>query len=383
MILLAQLACDATTSTANSNVTSIDESMQEFRWAYELSAWITFTVMLFVWAVFYYMGDRYFNCLDGFKTAFEEFDVRKAKLGVERDRAFLLKVIDQLFEERPAGSFVRPGFQMSDRSLLIQQLSDRQQLGDRSPTIHVEASDVQLITGEDTDDEIRDEPNATHHVNQASTDVYAGTVRISGLETFNDELKKRVKSQMPVSGLRALKLFDYLSVVLVYGSISAMTFFDDWGFVQAGDPYDSDKIKVWAVFHTFPYSNFRSVLGLAYLILVLNPFIAYLICLEVKFLLSCHAWTGWPRWASFAFFLPLLMFFENVLWWRNLLFHNLCDIICANLIGGAQSLPTWRSDPEPGNRHRIFFVPFYGQTQQLLYIYADDWRNVPTWVSGW
>ena len=93
--------------------------------------------------------------------------------------------------------------------------------------------------------------------------------------------------------MRSWKLFGYVAAVVAHGCTDVLVYYDDWGYVQAGNPYDLERTPVApGVTANFAYTNFRSICGVAYLALVLNPFSMYLIFVQVKFCLSLYKWSG-------------------------------------------------------------------------------------------
>ena len=187
VLTLLQLGIDVTTDVANSRVK--DNQPWDTRTAYEVTAWVTFCVYFAVTTMMYVFGDVYYRSLHDLRTTFATFDVTKAELGNERDRVHLLKVVDELFEQRVNGA---------------------------------------------------DAPFAT------------------GLEVFNRELQTRVRRQLPVTGMRSWKVIGYVTAVLVHGCTNVLDYFDDWGYAQAGDPYDLERTVIApGVTRTMAYGNFR------------------------------------------------------------------------------------------------------------------------------
>ena len=127
------------------------------------------------------------------------------------------------------------------------------------------------------------------------------------------------------------------------------------------------------------YQNFRSVIGLAWLVLVLMPFSAYLLGAQVKFFLSLHNWSGLPRWASFVLFLPMLIVVECILCWRMLLIDNLKQIL---VYGTIMNVPDVVKEFMRVS-YKLIYAPIYGPLQAVLYCNYDKDETVPPDITGW
>ena len=55
------------------------------------------------------------------------------------------------------------------------------------------------------------------------------------------------------------------------------------------------------------------VIGLAYMIFVMNPFYFFLIFAHLKFWLTLYEWSKWPRWTNYAFFLTAFLVIQFVI----------------------------------------------------------------------
>jgi hypothetical protein len=95
------------------------------------------------------------------------------------------------------------------------------------------------------------------------------------------------------------------------------------------------------------------VSGLAYITLVLNPFLVFLAFAHVKFWLALHEWSKWPRWTSYAIFCLLYLVVNAVLCLNVLIFQNVANLIF-DMIVGVQ------------NQYRIWYQPLAGVTVAFL-----------------
>ena len=73
----------------------------EARDAYLPVVWMMFVVLIFITIVVYILGERHFHALDELHTTVLTYDINNAQLAAESDRDFLLKIIDELFDDEP------------------------------------------------------------------------------------------------------------------------------------------------------------------------------------------------------------------------------------------------------------------------------------------
>ena len=127
------------------------------------------------------------------------------------------------------------------------------------------------------------------------------------------------------------------------------------------------------------YKNFRSVIGLVWLVLILMPFSAYLLGAQVKFFLSFHNWSGWPRWASFVVFLPILLVVECILCWRLLLIDNLKQVLVyGTIVHAPDTVQDWQRVD-----YKLIYAPIYGPLQAVLYCSYNLDDPIPGSITGW
>ena len=65
--------------------------------AYLITGWLVWGINLVVSVFIYYLGDRHYRALVELQGAMKNYDINTAQLGVESDRVFLLRIVDELF----------------------------------------------------------------------------------------------------------------------------------------------------------------------------------------------------------------------------------------------------------------------------------------------
>jgi hypothetical protein len=319
----------------------------------EVSLWYTWVIDSGLVFLIFFLADRYYRGLRQLRERLINFDVANTKLTSERDRPLLLSIVNELFEGRRSPQPV-------EETQNAAPVLDPSELGQ---TLHAHILTSQASPS--TQQEEVEEPISSFEPSQSSLEVPSLQASNRGLESFNRSVKVNVQNQLQLSGIKAFRLVGYRMAVLIGGVWIACNYFDSWGFIDTGN-LDSGTSKIG----TIPYQGWRSVVALAYLVLVLTPFYYFLLSAEVKLFLKLYEWSGWPRWTKYVVFFPLFFFVEIILYFRVLVAQNLTRTIFADLIAGTAT------------PHQFTYIPFFGLTYAFLFVYHDYSKPVPQWYYG-
>jgi hypothetical protein len=105
----------------------------------------------------------------------------------------------------------------------------------------------------------------------------------------------------------------------------------------------------------------QACIALLWAIFFVWPFEAFVMGAEVKLIVSLHEWSRLPRWTSYALFLPLFIFIENVLGLRQQFFYYVEKFCTEIVIGGRGDLTK--------ETYQLTYWPFFG----LHYILPQYW----------
>ena len=120
-----------------------------------------------------------------------------------------------------------------------------------------------------------------------------------GIEKFNHAARTTIPEHVPMSGVRAFKLYGYVPSVVIFG------------YYELAYYYDRLAWPPKFFYKTF-WFGVRASLALAYEAFVLWPFSTWIRSVQVKIVWIVWAKSGLPRWCSYAIFLPLLVLWDNV-----------------------------------------------------------------------
>jgi hypothetical protein len=330
----------------------------------EISVWIAFFYFIIENVLVYLLAERYYNSLHRLRSSVAEFDVANTHLAIEKDRPLLLGIVNELFQSSPRQTYNRDEIQASGANPDEVQAS-----GDLTDAPSNEPSGQPLIDGHQLEVRLQQHALQQNAASSQHTEVGVGS---EGLAEFNRSVRENVEQQLPMTGVRSINLFGYSCAVVVAGSRLAFRYYDSWGYIKTGDPSQAvpaDWVSVDEA-TTVPYRNWRSIVGLAYFILVLGPFLMFHYSIWMKAFLKLHEWSRLPRWTNYAIFLPILLFFKNVMWLDYTINANLENMLFTDLLAGET------------DTHTFFFFPFNGLTNILLYLYHDESNPTPTWYYG-
>jgi hypothetical protein len=296
----------------------------------------------------YLLAQQFFRDTRILRDTLANFDVANAKLGSEADRGLLLSVINELFHAKDAPV---------DAIAPVDADSPAEQIGH---ALHGH------IMGKQSPGSVKEEAGV-------SLDAQKGGAADGGLAAFNNSIKVNVRNQLPTTGIRSWCVIGYATAVL-FGCIGGVQyrplfdFQDQWGYVKtaASDSFDSNAIP--APFA--PYKDWRSVVSVAYMMLVLNPFQIFLIFAHLKFWLTLYEWSKWPRWTNYAIFCVLYLFVTCVLYADVMINQNVCNLIFDMMLGEQ-------------DQYRIWYQPLAGTTAALIVLYHDTSKPIPEWVNGY
>jgi hypothetical protein len=278
------------------------------------------------------------------------FDVAKAKLAHEADRAMLLGIINELFLEKDApvdsdAHAERSGHASSsaEKAEKIGHTLREHMTGQSSPK-SIGPNAVSLEEKEEG--QVKEEEK----VNSTTDD---------GLAAFNHNIKVNVRDQLPTVGIQSWCILGYQTTVLL-GSLTTLMyrslfyFFDFWGFVKTGsgesllDRFQQSNINV-----PLEYKDWRSIFSLVYMTFVINPFQMFLIFAHLKIWLTLHAWSKWPQWTNYAFFMTGFLIIQAGICLPMLIKLNMTNL-WFDLVTG------------DGDQYKIYYQPVSGPTLLFL-----------------
>jgi hypothetical protein len=318
------------------------------RIGYGVAIWLGYFFYVVYSVVGYILAERYYRGLRVLRRTVTNFDVAETKLGKESDRVVLLAIINELFTKQDADDQISDldGAPVADAphpDRNAQLALDAQQVGD---TLH--AHQLGLTA----------EPNQPNGRSSESN---------IGLEAFNRSVRTDVYHQLPISGVRSWNLYGYYMAVLVRGSWLIFNFWDEWGYIKTGEPAETSSTAAYFAYQ----QNARSIIALAYAVLVLNPFMIFLFSIQIKFFLWLHELSGLSGWANYALFLPLYLFFDLILMLRLLIDENISHLVTVDLMAGAVDY------------HTLWYTPFYAALPTFLFYYHDENEPYPQWYQGY
>ena len=322
----------------------------------EISVWIAFWYFIIENIMVYLLAERYYNSLHKLRSSVAEFDVASTHLAIEKDRPLLLGIVDELFQSSPRNTYNHDEIQASGANP-----DEIQASGEPSG----EPSGQPLIDGHQL--EVRLQQHASG--NSVPSPIRRAN---EGLAEFNRSVGENVEQQLPMTGVRSINLFGYSCAVVIAGSRLAFRYYDSWGYITTGEQSQAvpaDWVSVDET-TTVPYRNWRSIVGLAYFILVLGPFLMFHYSIWMWAFLKLHEWSRLPRWTNYAIFLPILLCFKNVMWLDYTINANLENMLFADLIAGTAT------------PHQFTYIPFFGLTYAFLFVYHDYSKPVPQWYYG-
>jgi hypothetical protein len=356
---------------------------------YEISVWFGYVGVCCLGLAGYFLAERYYRALRTLRSTLANFDVVNTNLGIEKDRALLLGIIDQLFTEQDAddrvvvldGAFVadapHPGGHLSPHTRQAHEVAhqvahlvtSQQQPGqDEIHSVQHDQSEAHTLV----DQPEAHTPVTGHHIDSPAITTHQSRCQVvmpSGLAAFNRSVRTDVYNQLPITGVRSWNIFGYCTAVLLDATWLAYSIYDAWGFIQTGDsPGASDVVA------RFAYQNMRSVFALAYYILVMNPFLLFFFSAQIKLFLWLYELSGLPRWANYAIFLPVYLFVELILGLRVLVAQNILNLVVVDLMAGATTDP---------NKHAIWYTPFCSAISTFLQLYHNRDEPFPEWYSGY
>jgi hypothetical protein len=237
--------------------------------AVQVSTWLLFAFDLFFYGVGFYFGDRYFRDIKILRNTLNNFDVAKAKLAQENDRALLLGIINELFTEQAADLNQLGDAPMDQQSNTIQD-NMASASGSQSPKV---ASDVSLkLEAQDVFSQNMREAGEKLPEGQSSNSKHSAHQEpgSTGLAAFNRSIKVNVQHQLPTTGPRSWCVLGYKTTVLLSAIIavqyrSLFDFHDFWGYEKTGSgnpgglPAGGTGISPFALDVLVVYKNWRSI----------------------------------------------------------------------------------------------------------------------------
>jgi hypothetical protein len=371
----------------------------------KVSAWLMEVFLVVVYILAYLIADRDKRNMHALRETLTHFDVGKAKLASETDRVVLLGIINELFQKQDAPldadasadnlghagvSAEQHGKRGSAEERIGHRLRDHI-TGQQSPGPVKQAADDPEADDQEVDDE-EDLPQIASSIQFPSSEQIAapadenGTTD-DGLAAFNHCMKVSVRNQLPTTGIRSWSIVGYKTTVLL-GALAMVQYrslcdtLDSWGYQRTGA---DDKLSsflssgIWVGISGIPYDNWRSIVGVAFMVFVTNPFVIFMIFAHIRLWLALHAWSKLPRWTNYAFFLIAFLVIQSVLavpWMFN---QNVMNLWFELIIGDSKTSST--------NQYKIFYQPLSGSTALFLLknnIHAPsfmDLKNNETLIS--
>ena len=163
-------------------------------------------------------------------------------------------------------------------------------------------------------------------------------------------------------GYKATVLFGAL---VTYQYKSLFAFDDFWGFKKNGE--GPAWIFELDAYHSI-YRDWRSIVCLAYTILVLNPFETFLIFAHAKFWLTMFKLSKLPWWGNWLIFFPMFVLFVQVLSLPWLVNRNIMNLFWELMVGD-------------NGYYELWYQPLSGGTGLLMALYVDE--PIPDWLYGY
>lgn len=265
--------------------------------------WFNFCNEMLIFTIIFLLCQKYFRDLFSLRDVVENYDVRRAELGMEVDRPILLDFIDSLFRKT--------------------DVEDAREQGD--------AAQETLVAIEDE----REEP-LDHAIDQREANArFAVKEQAIGLRLFNEAVQKTVPQEIPVQGLKSWVAFGYLPAVF-YGTADLLARYDLYSYRSTdpdwiGDLFHEYGMPVVEQPNTIRFSDFgqtmTTLLSLFMRVFVMGPMLVFCLGVEIRFFLWLQKTTKLPYWWSVAIFLPFFLFFERILCYRRNLFFNLNNLV--------------------------------------------------------
>jgi hypothetical protein len=270
----------------------------------KIIVWFQWTSTLAFTIGSYFFVERHFRNIRILRDTLTNFNVAETKLGKENDRGLLLGIINELFVEEDANE--------EDAALRtpLNANAAAERIGHALHTHIIEGSQSPNRQSVDSSIPIAEPVKIIMPAEGPADATDAGGISKdnAGLSAFNRSLQVNVRHQLPTTGIRSWAILGYKTSVLCaavirysYGAL--FDYQDVWGFIKTdsalstfqstglyglgslGEGFLSRTTRIGSNMlnpQTFaqlenssviaPYQNWRSVAGLMYTMLILNPF---------------------------------------------------------------------------------------------------------------